>query len=98
MKSEQDEYRQEGITWEDVEYFNNQKCVELIDKKPTGIFNLLDEECVIPNGEDKNFFNKMNTRLVSNPHFIKTSDKDRLKSRSNAFTIQHYAGKVNCFF
>lgn len=72
LKSEQEEYRSEGIAWEDVGYINNIKCVELIDKKPTGIFHFLDEECVIPNGEDKNFLNKLNSRAVSNPHFIKS--------------------------
>jgi hypothetical protein len=27
-------------------------------------------ECIIPNGEDKNFLNKVNTRLNTNPHLV----------------------------
>jgi hypothetical protein len=49
LKAEQEEYRQEGIKWEDVQFYNNKPCVELIERK-TGVLGYLDEECVFPKG------------------------------------------------
>jgi len=49
LKAEQEEYRRENIKWEDVQFYNNKPCVELIEKK-TGILGFLDEECVFPKG------------------------------------------------
>ena len=49
LKAEQDEYRRENIKWEDVQFYNNKPCVEIIEKK-TGILGFLDEECVFPKG------------------------------------------------
>jgi myosin-1 len=31
LKTEQEEYQDEGIKWENVAYFNNKPCVELIE-------------------------------------------------------------------
>jgi len=31
LKTEQDEYNAEGIKWENVQYFDNKPCVELIE-------------------------------------------------------------------
>lgn len=40
----QEEYRSEGISWHHIEYTDNVGCIQLISKKPTGLFYLLDEE------------------------------------------------------
>ncbi|KAM7397085.1 hypothetical protein PAMP_020082 [Pampus punctatissimus] len=40
-----EEYRAEGITWHNIEYIDNSGCLNLISKKPTALFHLLDEEC-----------------------------------------------------
>jgi myosin I len=68
LKAEQEEYRKEGIAWEDVDYFNNQQCVLLIEKKPIGIFALLDEETLLGKGTDATFLRKMYQNLRSNRH------------------------------
>jgi myosin-1 len=31
LKTEQEEYQDEGIKWENVAYFNNKPCVDLIE-------------------------------------------------------------------
>ena len=49
LKAEQEEYRVEGIKWEDVQFYNNKPCVELIERK-SGVLGFLDEECVFPKG------------------------------------------------
>lgn len=41
----QEEYRAEGITWHNIDYIDNSGCINLISKKPTALFHLLDEEC-----------------------------------------------------
>ena len=40
----QDEYKVEGIPWYNVDYVDNTSCLDLIHTKPTGLFQLLDEE------------------------------------------------------
>ena len=41
----QAEYEAEGIEWSSVTFIDNQECLDLIAKKPTGLLPLLDEEC-----------------------------------------------------
>lgn len=43
--SMQEEYRAEGISWRNIDYIDNTGCINLISKKPTALFHLLDEEC-----------------------------------------------------
>jgi len=45
FKFEQEEYRREGIRWTDIEFNDNTACLDLFNKKPTGLLYLLDEEC-----------------------------------------------------
>lgn len=40
----QEEYRAEGISWHNIDYIDNTGCINLISKKPTALFHLLDEE------------------------------------------------------
>lgn len=60
------------------------------------MFALLEEECVVPSGDDKNFLHKLNSKLGSNSHLVNQSEKDKVKSKAlQAFTITHYAGNVS---
>jgi myosin-1 len=46
LKAEQEEYKEEGISWTPIEYFNNKIVCELIEgKNPPGIFSVLDDVC-----------------------------------------------------
>ena len=49
FKIEQEEYAKEGVTWYTIDFQDNQPVVDLIAKKPHGIFHLLDEESYFPN-------------------------------------------------
>jgi len=42
----QEEYRLEGIEWKEVDYADNSGCLELYEKRPTGLFYLIDEKYV----------------------------------------------------
>ena len=49
--NEQREYKEEGIEWHFVEFSSNQDCLDLIESKPKGIFSMLDDECMVPQGK-----------------------------------------------
>lgn len=98
LKSEQEEYRREGIEWEHIEYFNNKVICDLIEEKHKGIISLMDEECLRP-GEptDKSFLAKLNENLSSHQHYLshKKAGKDLQKSMTREeFCLKHYAGDV----
>ena len=44
FKLEQEEYKKEGIVWRNIEYIDNTACLDLFNKKPSGLLHLLDEE------------------------------------------------------
>jgi len=50
FKLEQEEYVKEGIDWTFITFSDNQPVIDLIEAKPIGILNLLDEECKMPKG------------------------------------------------
>ena len=97
LKSEQEEYLNEGIEWEPVQYFNNKIICDLVESKPVGIIAILDEECLRPgNTTDDTFLDKMSLKLGGHPHFLsyQTADvQDRKSIKRNQFRLLHYAGK-----
>ncbi|KAL9655961.1 hypothetical protein ABK040_007582 [Willaertia magna] len=91
LKAEQDEYQQEGIKWEPIQYFNNKIVCDLIEEKnPPGVFSILDDTCNTTHAMDaRQADEKFLTRLrevVDNPHFV---------GRTGEFSIKHYAGSVD---
>ena len=48
FKLEQEEYAKEKINWKLIEYTDNKDCIDLISKKPSGIFHILDDESSFP--------------------------------------------------
>lgn len=46
LKQEQEEYRQEGIEWQTVEFFNNQVICDLVERPHQGVFAIMDEACL----------------------------------------------------
>lgn len=97
LKSEQEEYQNEGIEWTNIDYFNNAIICDLIEKAPKGILSILDEECVRPgNPSDKDFLEKMDKQHVSHAHYESRSTNRQDKSIGfEQFRLKHYAGDVN---
>uniref|UniRef100_A0A8C5G6B5 Myosin Ic, paralog b n=1 Tax=Gouania willdenowi TaxID=441366 RepID=A0A8C5G6B5_GOUWI len=99
LKSEQDEYEAEGITWEPVQYFNNKIICDLVEEKFKGIISILDEECLRPgDASDLTFLEKLEDIVGGHPHFIthKLADgKTRKVMGREEFRLLHYAGEVN---
>ncbi|XP_067827555.1 unconventional myosin-Vc isoform X2 [Heptranchias perlo] len=88
FKLEQDEYMKEDIPWTLIEFNDNQPCIDLIEAR-MGILELLDEECLLPQGTEENWLQKLqNNYLNKHPLF----EKPRMLSK--AFIILHFADKV----
>ncbi|CAF0864311.1 unnamed protein product [Brachionus calyciflorus] len=92
LKAEQEEYKQEGIKWTDISFFNNKIVCDLIESKttPPGIFSILDDVVITMHatgdGVDKNLLQKLQKSYSGHPHF---------NSNATGFLINHYAGDVN---
>uniref|UniRef100_A0A3Q3AVC3 Myosin Ic, paralog b n=1 Tax=Kryptolebias marmoratus TaxID=37003 RepID=A0A3Q3AVC3_KRYMA len=99
LKSEQEEYEAEGITWEPVQYFNNKIICDLVEEKFKGIISILDEECLRPgDASDFTFLEKLENTVGGHPHFVthKLADgKTRKIMGREEFRLLHYAGDVN---
>uniref|UniRef100_A0A4W5RJF2 Myosin VC n=1 Tax=Hucho hucho TaxID=62062 RepID=A0A4W5RJF2_9TELE len=87
FKLEQEEYMKEEIPWTLIDFYDNQPVIDLIEAK-MGILDLLDEECLFPQGTDQNWLQKLYNYLADNPLF----EKPRMSNE--AFIIQHFADKV----
>ncbi|XP_015256011.1 PREDICTED: unconventional myosin-Vc [Cyprinodon variegatus] len=87
FKLEQEEYMKEDIPWTLIDFYDNQPVIDLIEAK-MGILDLLDEECLFPQGTDQSWLQKLYNYLEANPLF----EKPRLSNE--AFVIQHFADKV----
>ncbi|XP_042660466.1 unconventional myosin-Vb [Tyto alba] len=87
FKLEQEEYMNERISWTLIEFHDNQPCIDLIEAR-LGIFDLLDEECKLPNGTDWNWMQKLCEWHGKNQLF----QKPRMSKAS--FIILHFTDKV----
>lgn len=90
FKLEQQEYEKEGIMWKFIAFPDNQDVLNLIDMKHTGIFALLDEQCILPRSTDQKFTRYLYARCDKHARFFATS-KQRVE---HVFSIEHYAGLV----
>ncbi|OQR85103.1 myosin-like protein [Achlya hypogyna] len=91
FKAEQKLYEAENIAWEFIEFPDNIPCLELFEKKPIGLFSLLDQECRVPKGSD---------RALATKYYKEFNDKHAMFAatpahlRDGQFTVLHYAGPV----
>ena len=85
-------YENEDIEYDHVEFIDNQPILDLIEKKPFGLFHLLDEQARIPRGIDVQFMKKANQQYAQSPVFSSRG------GGPETFVIRHYAGDVpyNC--
>ncbi|CAD7941448.1 unnamed protein product [Amoebophrya sp. A25] len=88
FKLEESLYNREGIPWDPLDFPDNQASVDLLEQKPTGIFAMLDEECMVPNGSDQGFVNKLVKQHSGHIRF------DVIRTRQSWFVVKHFAGPV----
>ncbi|CAB3410648.1 unnamed protein product [Caenorhabditis bovis] len=98
LRQEQELYAAEGLNVTRIEYSDNQDCIDLFERKATGLFDLLDEEAKLPRATFQHFTQRAHE---SNPkHFrLDTPRKSKVKSHremrdDEGLLIRHYAGTV----
>lgn len=91
---EQELYKREGIDFCDINYTDNTKCLELLEKPPNCILRLLSEECRMPKGTDSTFIEKMHSEFsMMNPNHFYSRGNDR-RNWGSEFSVKHFAGSV----
>ena len=97
FKMEQDEYESEKIDWAFVSFPDNQDVLDMIQKKPTGILSMLDDECRVGSrGSDRNWAQRMYKQYIP-----KGTESDNKRFSATAvqkgraiFCVTHFAGTV----
>lgn len=102
FKMEQAEYEREKIEWAFIDFPDNQDCLDLIQGRPDGILAMLDDECRLPKGSDKNWANRLYKMHLDDdknkggdeeeeqPRFLATA----IQQSKAMFCIRHFAGVV----
>jgi len=95
FKAEEDLYTFENVSWTRIEYQDNQGCIDLIEKSPTGIMRLLDETCKKPNSSDKQFCESVSNTHKRNDFYMEPRAAGQKQYRPDeAFVVRHFAGDV----
>ncbi|KAH9255125.1 hypothetical protein BASA81_006884 [Batrachochytrium salamandrivorans] len=87
LKGEQLVYNAEGIPWEKVDYVDNTQFIGMIEATRGGMFALINEESIFPQGTDQSLFSKLKNN-------VKSKDFAVVKQGNNKFELKHYAGPV----
>jgi myosin-5 len=90
LEKEQEEYEREGIEWKFISFPDNQNVLDLIDKKGSGILNILDDQCRAPGTTDKTFCIDLYRKCSEHPRF----EADYRQVGAQCFGVKHYAGPV----
>eukprot|EP00004_Rigifila_ramosa_P020691 TRINITY_DN5403_c0_g1_i2.p1 TRINITY_DN5403_c0_g1~~TRINITY_DN5403_c0_g1_i2.p1 ORF type:complete len:1321 (-),score=360.16 TRINITY_DN5403_c0_g1_i2:49-3759(-) len=92
---EQDIYEKEGIVYHKIDYADNQGCLDLIEKKGTGILSILDEEGKLPKGSNQAFTQKVHAAHPKNAYLkVPRLSKTQTLNKDEAFVVRHFAGEV----
>ncbi|KAI5189022.1 myosin heavy chain 9/10/11/14 [Nematocida sp. AWRm77] len=85
---EQEVYMKEGLEWSMIDFgLDLQPTIDLLEQKDTGLFSLLDEECVVPGGSDARLLGKVAKEWGRHEKFA-------APKLGSGFSIRHYAGEV----
>eukprot|EP00037_Helgoeca_nana_P027787 m.321649 g.321649 ORF g.321649 m.321649 type:complete len:1221 (+) comp27594_c2_seq6:32-3694(+) len=98
LKDEQELYVKESIKFKEVEFVDNQDCIELIEKSKVGILAMLDEESKLPKASDNSFCEKMHANYTKHIR-VMIPRKSKMKwykqlRNEEGFVIRHFAGAV----
>ena len=90
FKLEQQEYEKEKIAWSFISFPDNQDVLDLIEKKHSGIFSILDEQCKLAKCTDSSFSRALYEKCEEHNCF----QSSRTQKARGLFAVQHYAGNV----
>ncbi|XP_075553349.1 myosin heavy chain 95F jaguar isoform X3 [Dermacentor variabilis] len=98
LKEEQALYEREGLAVKKIEYVDNQDCIDLLEGKGTGIFDLLDEESKLPRSSHTHFTSVLHS---THPRHFRLAVPRKSKLRDHreitddeGFLVRHFAGAV----
>ncbi|CAE7654657.1 XI-F [Symbiodinium pilosum] len=86
---EQRLYTSEGITWDHIQYQNNQHIIDTLERKPLGLFCLIDSECLMRSATDATLLSKIQNSYKNSNVISKAS-----RFATTEFKVSHYAGDV----
>ncbi|KAK5976702.1 Myosin head, partial [Trichostrongylus colubriformis] len=90
FEKEQQEYLNEGLEWDMIDFGLNLKpTIDLIEK-PMGILSTLDDICLFPQGNDAGFVERLTAQHHNHSKYL----VPEMRSKSD-FAIVHYAGRVD---
>lgn len=87
---EQERYANEGIAFSIVEFKDNQQCLDLIQKPPTGLLPLLEEQMLLK----RKTTDKQLLTIYHGQHLDKHPSYTKPRFECDEFVIRHYAGEV----
>jgi myosin-6 len=98
LKDEQELYVKESIKFKEVEFVDNQDCIDLIEISKTGILAILDDTSKMPKANDLMFAEKLHSTHAKHfrlqvPRKSKMSYYKQLRD-NEGFIIRHFAGAV----
>eukprot|EP00927_Polykrikos_kofoidii_P069125 TRINITY_DN6450_c0_g3_i1.p1 TRINITY_DN6450_c0_g3~~TRINITY_DN6450_c0_g3_i1.p1 ORF type:complete len:1904 (+),score=486.14 TRINITY_DN6450_c0_g3_i1:65-5713(+) len=86
---EQQLYTDEGISWAHITWQDNREIIDSLEKRPLGLFCILDSECITPNATDASGLSKIYSAFKTSKIITKPS-----RFASTQFAVAHYAGEV----
>uniref|UniRef100_A0A3B3UW20 Unconventional myosin-VIIa-like n=1 Tax=Poecilia latipinna TaxID=48699 RepID=A0A3B3UW20_9TELE len=89
FKLEQKEYQKEGVLWNNIQFTDNQKVLELLAGKRCNVLALIDEESHFPQGTDSTLLTKLNKEHQGDKDYIGSK-----REHETDFGIRHFAGPV----
>ena len=92
FKEEETLHIKEGVPWRDIEYADNQDCINMLEKPPNGVLRLLDSQCKTPNASEGGFLSELN-KVHGKSAFIVPTRKHRMRDEEG-FIVRHFAGDV----
>ncbi|CAG2101607.1 unnamed protein product [Medioppia subpectinata] len=98
LKEEQTIYEREGLGLKKIDFIDNQDCIDLLEGKASGIFDLLDEESKLPKPSSVHFTETVHSSHGN--HFrLAVPRKSKLRNHreirdDEGFLIRHFAGAV----
>ena len=86
-KAEENELKSQGFDNFPIEFHDNQGILDLIEKYPISILDLLDESTSLNSSSDENYLQSLQKSLNNNPNF-------KVFSQNTSFQITHTAKPV----
>ncbi|XP_039878393.1 unconventional myosin-VIIb-like isoform X1 [Simochromis diagramma] len=89
FKLEQKEYMKQGVVWDNINFSDNQKILDLLAGIQCNVLALVDEESHFPKGTDATMLEKLNQHHKGHKNYIASRSE-----RDTNFGICHFAGLV----